>query len=62
MTEENQSVTCFSGHEFKDLHSALKRIVHSDLPVEMFDAFLCEYRMTHDLDKSLAFAASEWDC
>ncbi len=44
------------------LHSVLKFIANSDLSVELFDAFLAEYKRTGDLMGSLFFAQCEWDC
>lgn len=58
-----QSVTCFSGHEFKDLYDVLKFITKSGLPVEVFDAFLFAYKENGctDIFEALDFARREWD-
>jgi len=52
----------FSGHEAGHLEATLRSIVESELPAEVFDAFLFEYGKTKDLDKSRFFAQCEWDC
>ncbi len=52
----------FTGETSIRLHSVLKYIANSDLPIEMFDAFLAEYKRTGNLMESLFFAQCEWDC
>ena len=52
----------FSGHTPEHLAATLKSINESGLAVEVFDAFLAEYKKTGDLDKARFFALCEWDC
>lgn len=52
----------FTGHKAEHLSKTLNSISECSLPVEVFDAFLREYRETGDLDKARFFAACEWDC
>ena len=60
MTEEVRGP--FSGHTMQHLADTLKGINECGLPVEVFDAFLSEYKETGDLDKARFFALCEWDC
>ena len=52
----------FSGHSAKELQACLQSIAECSLPVEVFDAFLHNYKQTGSLGEARAFACSEWDC
>jgi len=59
---EDKGCMPFTGHPAAELHNILTGIAESDLSVELFDAFLAEYRRTGDLATARFFAACEWDC
>lgn len=52
----------FTGHEAKQLYKVLESIFNSPMPVELFDAFLAEYKRSGNLSEARHFAACEWDC
>lgn len=60
--DKAEPVTLFSGHDFEHLAKTLDSIIDSGMPIEVFDAFLAEYRKTGCLDKARFFAMCEWDC
>lgn len=51
-----------SGHDLEEVQATLKSISECPLPVEVFDAFLKEYKETGDLAKARFYAQCEWDC
>ena len=53
---EEGRIIGLSGHPLDEVHDMLKSIVKSELPVEIFDAFLKEYAETKDLHKARFYA------
>ena len=51
-----------SGHSPEELELTLKSIAECPLPIEVFDAFLSEYKKTGSLSEARFFAQCEWDC
>lgn len=51
-----------SGHDMDELNNVLESIISCPLPLEVFDAFLAEYKRSGDLDTARFFAQCEWDC
>lgn len=49
-------------HTAKELAATLKSIIKCSLPIEVFDAFLAEYKKTGNLAAARHFAMCEWDC
>jgi len=52
----------FTDAQYDELSSILVTIYKSELPVELFDAFLGEYESSGNIHSALAFAFREWDC
>ena len=52
----------FSNEDPKELREILDFISNDDLRLELFDAFLSEYKSGASLQDSLFFARCEWDC
>ena len=60
--EESDNFMPFTGHSHVELKNVLISICECGLPIEVFDAFLHEYKKGGDLSDARFFAQCEWDC